>query len=125
MSERQDRYLIAALLLALLAGLAVDALKKISAHPAIEIIKSSLAEGDLSGEEAEPPIAARKIDINLAPLEELMKLKGVGRVLAQRIIDYRSSRGPFNSPEELKNVKGLSRKIFLDNRDRLVAGEAG
>jgi competence protein ComEA len=52
-----------------------------------------------------------------------MKLKGVGRIRAQRIIDYRSSRGPFRAPEELRNVKGISQKILLDNRDRLTVGE--
>jgi competence protein ComEA len=52
------------------------------------------------------------VNINTAGLEDLMRLKRVGKVLAQRIIDYRSSKGRFRSKEDIKNVKGIGDGLF-------------
>ena len=41
------------------------------------------------------------MDINTASKEELMKLDGIGEVLADAIISYRENCGPFNNIEEL------------------------
>ena len=47
------------------------------------------------------------IDINQATLDDLVALPGIGPALAQRIIDYRSEYGPFESIEELERVNGI------------------
>ncbi len=62
---------------------------------------------------SEEVVIAYKININTADKEELEKIKGVGPVIAQRIIDYRSSNGPFQALEDLKKVKGIGDKTFL------------
>ena len=49
-----------------------------------------------------------RMDINKATLNELDTLPGIGPVLAQRIIDYRETNGPFTSLAQLVNVKGIS-----------------
>ena len=48
-----------------------------------------------------------KLNINLATLEELMLLPGIGETIGNRSIEYRSEHGSFNHPEELLNVKGI------------------
>lgn len=52
------------------------------------------------------------VDINTANAAALDALPGIGPVLAQRIVDYRTQNGAFKTTEELKNVKGIGDKIF-------------
>ena len=49
------------------------------------------------------------VDINQAKKSDLTKIKGVGKALAQRILDYRENEGDFKSVEELSNVKGVGK----------------
>ena len=62
-------------------------------------------------------IAGEKINLNTATLEELIKLKRIGPVCAQRIIDYREKHGPFERIEDLMKVKGIGQKTFDANKD--------
>ncbi|MDE6774744.1 MAG: helix-hairpin-helix domain-containing protein [Ruminococcus sp.] len=52
------------------------------------------------------------IDINNADIDELIRLDGIGKVLAERIIDYRVENGGFNNIEEIMNVYGIGEGIF-------------
>ena len=49
----------------------------------------------------------RKIDVNTADKETLMKLPGIGEVLAERILADRAENGPYTGPEDLLRVKGI------------------
>lgn len=50
------------------------------------------------------------ININTASAALLETLPGIGEVLAQRIVDYRNTYGPFQSVYALTNVKGIGEK---------------
>lgn len=53
--------------------------------------------------------AGAGIDINAATALELETLPGIGPKKAQAIIEYRKKNGPFESIDELQNVKGLGK----------------
>ncbi|MDE5763792.1 MAG: helix-hairpin-helix domain-containing protein [Ruminococcus sp.] len=57
------------------------------------------------------------IDINNADIDELIRLDGIGEVLASRIIDYRETNGRFNNIEEIMNVQGIGEGIFSSIAD--------
>ena len=48
-----------------------------------------------------------RVNINTASKEQLMTLSGIGEVLAQNIIDYRSEHGPFKKIADLLLVEGI------------------
>ena len=54
------------------------------------------------------------INLNSATLEDLDSLPGIGPVLAQRILDYRTQHGPFSSINQLTDVSGIGDATFAD-----------
>jgi len=67
---------------------------------------------------AAPAFAAKKalasgerIDLNRAPVTELMRLPGLGEKKAQAIVSHRQKQ-PFRRVEDVMNVKGLGPAWF-------------
>ncbi|MGM0438219.1 MAG: helix-hairpin-helix domain-containing protein [Bacillota bacterium] len=52
------------------------------------------------------------IEINKASVEDLMKIKGIGKSKAENIVEYRKQNGFLKSKEQLKKVKGIGNNIF-------------
>lgn len=67
-----------------------------------------------SGGPAGASAPAGPIGLNTATLEQLDTLPGVGPVLAQHIVDYRTEHGGFRSVDELREVNGIGDRRFED-----------
>ena len=65
------------------------------------------------------PTAAR-ININTASAKELEALPGIGKGLAERIIEHRQKYGPFAKPEHVIMVRGISEHRFLAMRGQIT-----
>jgi competence ComEA-like helix-hairpin-helix protein len=59
------------------------------------------------------------ININTADTSELIKLKGIGSILAQRIINFREKAGGFYSVEQLKHIYGLKPEVYNEIQDKI------
>jgi len=64
-----------------------------------------------------------KVDLNRAGIEELVRLPGVGEIVAQRIVKYREENGRFEAPEELMNVRGIGEKTYLKLKPYLTVSK--
>ncbi len=61
-----------------------------------------------------------RVNLNHATLAQLDTLPGVGPVLAQRIIDYRTKHGGFKSVNDLRQVDGIGEETFARLKDLVV-----
>ncbi|WP_142151910.1 ComEA family DNA-binding protein [Streptomyces sp. SLBN-31] len=57
------------------------------------------------------------VSLNTATAEQLDTLPGVGPVLAQHIVDYRTRHGGFRTVDELREVNGIGDRRFADLRN--------
>jgi competence protein ComEA len=69
---------------------------------------ASIASGDL------------RLNPNTASAPELEGLPGIGPSLAQAIIEYRESHGPFQQPEDLLQVPGIGPAKLAQIEDLIV-----
>lgn len=64
---------------------------------------------------------AGQVNINTADTQTLdVELVGVGPVVAQRIVDYRTQNGEFASAEDLTKVRGIGELTLAKNIDSIV-----
>jgi competence ComEA-like helix-hairpin-helix protein len=64
--------------------------------------------------------AASRININVASAKELETLPGIGKSLAERIIEHREKYGPFRRSEHLIIVRGISDRRFRALRNLIT-----
>lgn len=85
------------------------------------VVGASPAPAPASG--AGGPVAAGggagPVSLNTATADQLEGLPGVGPVLAQHIVEYRTEHGGFRSIDELREVNGIGDRRFADLRPRV------
>ena len=69
------------------------------------------------------PAVEGAVDVNRATAEELVALPGIGPAKAQAIIEYREQH-PFQSIDELRNVRGIGEHTFETLKDKIRVGAA-
>lgn len=92
-----------------------------------EIIKPYLIE---FGEEEIPKSVKKstsmnqnKININIANIEELTQLPGIGPAKAKKIVQKREELNGFKSIEQITEVKGIGEKSFEKLKNNITIGE--
>ena len=67
-----------------------------------------------------PPVDPGPVRLNVATLEMLDALPGVGPVTAQKILDYRDEHGPYTSVDELDAIPGIGPARLEQLRELVV-----
>ena len=68
----------------------------------------------------EKPLEVIPIDLNMADSSDLIKLKGIGPVLARRILNFREALGGFYKVGQLQDVYQLPDSVFQSLSNRFV-----
>lgn len=106
-----------------LAGAAAAA---IAAAVALVSVSSSAAAPAASRRPAASesrPASDVVVDINKASAADLVAVPGIGKVLAQRIVEFREKNGPFGEVDDLLKVQGIGEKSLEKLRPYLTCGK--
>jgi competence ComEA-like helix-hairpin-helix protein len=75
---------------------------------------------DMTIKETTEEGGADKLNINTATFEQIVDLPGIEETLAEKIIDYRTENGPFQSVDEITKVEGVGETILTDVKDLIT-----
>ncbi len=70
----------------------------------------------------EAVILTGPVDINIAGIDELESLSGIGPVLAERIVEWRRQQGPFRSEDDLLQVRGIGPQSLERLKSQIIVG---
>lgn len=69
---------------------------------------------------ATKPVLQQPVNVNAASADELQAVSGIGPAIAQRIVEYRSQFGPFESVDDLLNVSGIGPAKFAKMKPQIT-----
>ncbi len=61
-----------------------------------------------------------RVDINKADAKSLSRIKAIGKKLAEKIVEFRKKHGPFEKIEDMLKIKGLGKKKLAKIRDHIA-----
>ena len=67
---------------------------------------------------------AEPLELNSATADALTAIPGIGTVMADRIVSWRNEHGPFRRVEDLMKVKGIGEKLFEKIRPYVKVGKS-
>lgn len=57
-------------------------------------------------------LGEKKVPLNIANVDQLLKIEGMTEDLAKAIVEYREKQGYFKKPEDLLKVPGITQEVF-------------
>ncbi|MDF2838323.1 MAG: Late competence protein ComEA, receptor [Evtepia sp.] len=87
------------------------------------IEKENTTSAIKTSEEAPGILEGEQININKAPIEDLIRLPGIGSVRAEHIVAYREANGPFQTIEDIMQVSGIGEKTFEKLSEYITVNE--
>jgi competence protein ComEA len=97
-----------------------------SSSPGVEVSIPSQAAASTPAPDTVQAVAAPPsglVNLNTATVRELEPLPKIGPVLAQRIVDYRESHGPFQRADQVTAVAGVGPAVYEAIRHLVTVGE--
>lgn len=85
--------------------------------PAVGLPQPPAGSGATRGKRGK---TTQPVNLNTATLEQLETVPDVGPALAQRILDWRTEHGRFDSVSQLREVRGIGERKFADMRDSVT-----
>ena len=79
--------------------------------------RATASDAPASPESYASASTTQRININTAPEKDLEALPGIGKGLAERIVEHREKYGPFRRAEHLMMVRGISETRFRALRE--------
>ena len=78
------------------------------------------ADAASTGDQVAVAATQTSVNINQAGIDGLQLLPGVGPALAERIVAYRDEHGPFQSVDQLVDVRGIGAKKLAKLRESVA-----
>lgn len=103
-----------------------EAAEIVSASPqrtARRLALSDIVKADDKPTKKDEPVSIPRMNINTATMQQLELLPGVGPSIAERIVAYRTQIKPFDTVEELMEIKGIGDKKFAKMQPYVFAGK--
>ena len=75
------------------------------------VIAISLA-GQVNAQGHEGGLGELKVPLNIADVDQLLKIEGMTEELAEAIVEYRENTAYFDKPEDLLNVSGMTQEKY-------------